>query len=163
MQLNLQQARSDTSNLTQIILEKNIDIAVIQEPYTVSHNVTGFPKSFRIFSHGNGRKRSAIITANKNIDSILISQLSDEDCVVVEFTHKNLNFLGASIYCDIDFDVENITKKVEKVIRAARGKGLILSMDTNARSRTWYDVITNERRKIRKFHNNQRSANYERG
>jgi hypothetical protein len=52
----------------------------VQEPYTVVNvagfpnvnNVAGFPKSFKIFAHGNGRKRSAIIV-NNNIDAIAIN------------------------------------------------------------------------------------------
>jgi len=55
----------------------------VQEPYIVLNNVAGFPKSFRIFAHGNGRKRSAIIVNNK-IDAIAIRQVSDEDATLIE-------------------------------------------------------------------------------
>ena len=64
-QLNLQHSKTATYNLTQLILHNNIDVAFVQEPYIVLNNVAGFPKSFRIFAHGNGRKRSAFIVNNK--------------------------------------------------------------------------------------------------
>ena len=73
-QLNLQHSRTATYNLTQLILQNNIDVTYVQEPYTVLNNVAGFPKSFRIFAHGGGRKGSAIIVNNNNIDAITIRQ-----------------------------------------------------------------------------------------
>jgi hypothetical protein len=76
-QLNLQHSRTAIYNMTQLILQNNIDVAFVQEPYTVLNNVAGFPKSFRIFAHGGGRKRSVIIINNKsNIDAIAIRHLS---------------------------------------------------------------------------------------
>ena len=85
MQLNLQHSRTATYNLTQIILQNNIDIAFLQEPYTVLNNVAGFPKSFKIFALANGRKRSAIIV-NNNIGTIAIQQVSDEDAISIELS-----------------------------------------------------------------------------
>jgi len=76
-QLKLQHSRTATFNLTQIILQNNIDVAFVQEPYTV-------PKSFKIFAHGNDRKRSAIIVNNNNIDEIAIKQVSHEDAILIE-------------------------------------------------------------------------------
>jgi hypothetical protein len=105
VQLNLQHSRTATYNLTQLILLNNIDVAFVQEPYTVVNNVAGFPKSFRIFAHGGGRKRSAVII-NNNIDAIVIRQLSDEDASLLEFRHGGLNFYGASLYFPIDREIE---------------------------------------------------------
>jgi len=64
----------------QTILQKNIDVAFLQEPYTIRNNVAGFPKSFKIFAYGNDRNRSAVIVNNNNkIDAVAIKQVSDED------------------------------------------------------------------------------------
>jgi hypothetical protein len=71
------------SNMTQIILQCNIDIAFLQEPYTILNNVAGFPKGFRIFAHGRGRKRAAIVV-NNAIDVIAITQVSHEDIILTE-------------------------------------------------------------------------------
>jgi len=78
-QLNLQHSKTATHNLTQLILHNSIDVAFVQETYIGLNNVAGFPKSFRIFAHGNGRKRSAIIVNNNKIDAIAIRQVSDEE------------------------------------------------------------------------------------
>jgi len=68
--------------LTQII-QHNIDVAFVQEPYTILNDVAGFPKGFKIFAHGSCRKRSAIIV-NNDVDVIAITQVSHEDAILTE-------------------------------------------------------------------------------
>ena len=52
LQVNLQHSRVATMNLTQIIIQHNIDIAFVQELYSSHNNVAGFPKGFKIFAQG---------------------------------------------------------------------------------------------------------------
>ena len=82
LQVNLQHKRAATSNLVQIMSENKIDLAFVQEPYIIRNNLAGIPKSLRTYVSGNGRKRSALLVNNKEIDIVLITQLSDEDCIV---------------------------------------------------------------------------------
>ena len=84
LQLNLQHSREAASNLTQIILQYNTDIAFVQEPYTILNNVVGFPKGFRIFAYGSGRKRAAIVVNNNDVDIIAITHVSHEDVILTE-------------------------------------------------------------------------------
>ena len=72
------------SKLTQIILQYNIDIAFVQEPYTIFNNVAGFPKGFRIFAYGSGRKRTAIVVNNNDVDIIAVIRVSHEDVILTE-------------------------------------------------------------------------------
>lgn len=145
-QLNLQHSRTATYNLTQLILQNNIDVAFVQEPYTVLNNVAGFPKSLRIFAHGVGRKRSAIII-NNNIDAIAIRQLSNEDATLLELRHGDYNFYGASLCFPIDRDIERDIESIGKIIQLTKGKGIIISIDSNSRSKLWCDKTTNQRGK----------------
>jgi hypothetical protein len=77
--------------------ENQIDLAFVQEPYIVRNNLAGIPKSPRTFISGNERKRSALLVNNKEIDVILITQLSDEDCIVAEISYSNTKFYGIKI------------------------------------------------------------------
>jgi len=147
LQLNLQHSQCATYNLTEIILQNNIDVAFLQEPYTVLNNVAGFPKSFKIFAYGNGRKRAAIIVNNNKIDAVAIKQVSDEDATVIEFSYKGLNFYGASLYFAIDRDLGRDIGKVEEIRKLTRGKGLILSIYSNSQSKLRYDTHTKQRGK----------------
>jgi hypothetical protein len=146
-QLNLQHSKTATYNLTQLILH-NIDVAFVQEPYIVLNNVAGFPKSFRIFAHGNGRKRSAIIVNKNKIDAIAIRQVSVEDATLIELSYSGFNFYGASLYFPNDCDIERDIESLEEIIQLTKGKGLLLSIDSNSRSKLWNDTITNQRGKF---------------
>ena len=147
LQLNLQHTQTATLNLAQIILQKNLGVAFVQEPYTAFNNVAGFPKSFRIFAHGNGRKRSAVIVNNNFIDAIAIKQVSNEDAILIEFSYEGLTFYGASLYFPIDRDIAGDFETVEEIIQLTKGKGLILSIDSNSRSTLWHDTSMNQRGK----------------
>lgn len=84
LQLNLQHSRAATVNLTKLIVDRETEILLLQEPYVIKNNITGISKRYRIFSSGEGRNRSVIVTTNNRIDAILIKQLSNLDTVVLE-------------------------------------------------------------------------------
>jgi hypothetical protein len=134
--------KTATDNFNQLTKEANIDIAFIQEPYNYQNQVIGFPRNYGIFTSGTAQKRAAVI-ANKAIDAILIDQLLDEDKAVIEITYSNLKFIATSIYLDIKKEMTSDLHKIENIQRLANGQGLLVAMDSNARS-TWYDAITNK-------------------
>ena len=144
-QLNLQHSRVATSNLPQIILQYNIDIAFVQEPYTLLNNVVGFPKGFRILTHGGGRNRAAIVVNNNDVDITAITQVSHEDAILTEIRYKGVKFYGASIYLPIDRDIERDLDTIENILQFTTGDGLILAIDSNGRNKLWSDKCTNTR------------------
>jgi hypothetical protein len=117
----------------------------VQEPYTILNNVAAFPKGFRIFVHGSGRKRSAIIVNNNNVDIIAITQVSHEDAILIEIRYEGLTFYGASLYLPIDCDIERDFETTKDILQLTKGEGLVLAIDSNARSKLWSDTCTNTR------------------
>jgi len=100
LQVNLQQKRAAMSSLVQLMSENQIDLAFVQEPYIIRNNLAGIPKLLRTYMSGNGKKRSALLVNNKEIDVILITQLFN-DCIVAEISCRNTKFYGISSYFDI--------------------------------------------------------------
>jgi chlorite dismutase len=49
---------------------------------------------------------------------------------------------------DYNDSVESNIKTMEKMLDITKGEKLIIAMDSNSRSTTWYDVTTNSRRKL---------------
>jgi hypothetical protein len=126
--------------------ENQIDIAFVQEPYIICNNLAGIPKSLRTYVSGNGRKRSALLV-NKT-DVVLITQFSDEDCIVAEISYRNTKFFGISLYFDITEAIEINIRKTEQILNYLKGQGLLIAAGSNARSKTWYDTITNQRGEV---------------
>jgi hypothetical protein len=91
-QINLQHSRTASSNLVQLINQHNVDITFIQESYTINNKLAGLPRSCKVYTSGDGRKRTAVVINNDRLDVTLITQLSNEDCVVVEVQSEASNF-----------------------------------------------------------------------
>jgi hypothetical protein len=137
-----------TDNLLKIIEEDGTDILCIQEPYTIGNKIVGLPRSYKVFASGEGRKRAAIVINNKQIDTILITQLSDEDAVVLEMKVDNVTLIIASMYFDINRPIDIDLQKMEATLTHAKGVGIIFAIDSNSRSTSWHDVLTNKRGRI---------------
>ena len=99
--------------------------------------MAGFPKSFRTFAYGNGRKISAIIVNNNFLDAIAFEQVSHENAILIENSYEDFTFYGASLYFSIDRDIARDFETVEKIIQLAKWKGLIFSTDSSSRSTLW--------------------------
>ena len=148
IQINLQHSKAATDNLNEVISRLGTDVIFIQEPYLLRNKLNRISRKYRQFTGGVGHKRAAIVITNRGIDAILIKQLSEDDIVVVEITQGNLKFIAARLYLDIKSDLNNDILKIERILQFAKGKGLILALDSNSRSKVWHDVQTNARGKI---------------
>jgi len=82
------------------------------------------------------------------IDVLLIGQLSEEDFVVVEITQDNFKLIATGIYLDAGNEISMDLNKIENILWFAKGRGLLVAMDSNARSKTWHDVLTNKRGRL---------------
>lgn len=96
---------------------------------------------------GNGRRRAAIIVASKKIDVILINQLSGEDIIVAQVSKGNFNFIVVSAYFDISTDINAELSEIDSILNFAKGKPILIAIDSNARSELWYDKLTNAKGK----------------
>jgi len=76
---------------------RKMDITPVQEPYLYQQEIKGVSRKYRTYSHGEGKRRAAIILANKNIGALLITQYSDKDSVLLEIQQGNEKFYAASI------------------------------------------------------------------
>ena len=132
--------------MIKIIEKEEPDVIFVQEPYEHQNRPVGIEK-YRIFTAGNGKHRAAIVIPNNKIDAMLITQISNEDTVFVEIIHENLKFFAASMYFDIEDQIENIFSKIDTILQFAKGEMILIATDSNSRSTSWHDRITNSRRK----------------
>ena len=71
-QINLQHSRTATSNLGQLI-NQHVNITYVQEPYTINNKLAGLPRSHKVYISGDGRKGTAIVINNDQLDVTLIT------------------------------------------------------------------------------------------
>jgi hypothetical protein len=77
IQTTLQHSKSATNNLIKVTDTEETDIIFAQEPFVYQNRPVGFGKKYRVFSAGTGKRRTAIIIRDDNIDAILLSKISD--------------------------------------------------------------------------------------
>jgi len=131
-----------------IIDEEKTDVLCLQEPYVIHNKFAGMPRRLKIYASGEGRHRAAIVVTNNQIDFLLLRQLSDEDTVVLEAVSDKGKIIIASMYFDINRQIEYDLNKIEAIIQHAKGAGVLLSIDSNSRSTSWHDNQTNSRGRI---------------
>jgi len=69
----------------------------------------------------------------------------NEESIVTEISYKNTKFYERSLYFHITEDIEINIRKTEQILNYSKGQGWLIAADSNARSKTWYDTITNKR------------------
>jgi hypothetical protein len=119
----------------------------VQEPYKYQNRPVRIKKKCRIFTARNGKHRAAIVIPTNTIDAMLITQISNEDTVFLEIIHKKIKFFAVSMYFDIEEQIENNFTKIDEILQCAKGGRILIATDSNSRSKTWHDIITNSRGK----------------
>jgi hypothetical protein len=97
IQVNLQHSKAGTDNLMQVITTEKIGIALMQEVYLFQGRPLGITNRYRIFTADEGKSRAAIVVSDTTIDALLITQLSDNDAVLLEIDNGQIHIYAASI------------------------------------------------------------------
>jgi hypothetical protein len=121
--------------------QEKSDILFIQAPYLYKHRMTGITNSYRNYT--SLKDRATIVITNKQIDAVLITQLSDRDTVILELEY-NTKFFTASMYFDITTETERELDKIDQILEFTKGNGLIIAVDSNSGSAAWHDTLTKE-------------------
>jgi hypothetical protein len=126
----------------------NSDIIFIQELYLYKNRMAGLTKSHRNYISLDDKSRAAILITNNKIDAVLITQLSNPDCVLLELRYNNTRFFTASMYFDITKETKSELNKIDEILEFTKGNGLVIAVDSNSRSTECHDIQTNKRGKI---------------
>jgi len=126
-------------------LKKRNQTIFFQEPYEYQNKAVGFGKKCRIFTAGNGKHRRAIVIPNNKIDAMLITHTSNEDTAVLEIIHEKIKFFAVSMYLDIEEQIVNSFTNIDEILPFTKGTRILIAADSNSRSKTWHDKITNSR------------------
>ena len=63
----------------------------------------------------------------------------------MELKLRRVTIIVASMYFDIERPIEADLKKMQAVIKHAKGIATIFAIDSNSRSTSWNDILTNKR------------------
>lgn len=137
VQLNCQRSQRVLYDLGNTMLENNIPIALIQEPYTANGRLSGLPASFRVIS-SNGACKAAIILNSSVVDIMEVTSLTRECCVCAWVHSAGDGFYVSSIYCQFGSSIHPFLHYMQEVVNLAASKPLCIGLDANAVSPLWY-------------------------
>jgi hypothetical protein len=67
--------------------------------------------------------------------------------VVLEVVNNKVKIILAGLYFDLNQQIENDLNKIETIIHVNKA-GVFLTMDSNSRSTSWHDSLTNVRGRL---------------
>ena len=117
-----------------LVEKEKPDIIFIQEPYLNKRKMTGITRTFRSYFSPEDNNRAAIVITNKEIDAVLITQLSSSDILLLEIEYKNTKAFIPSAYFDITTKIEDELNRLDKILELTKKHGVVIAVDSNSRS-----------------------------
>ena len=82
--------------------------------------MTGITRSFRSYLSPADNNRAAIVNTNKEIDAVLITQISNSDIVLLEIEYKNTKAFIASACFDITTNIEDELIRLDQILELTK-------------------------------------------
>lgn len=147
VQINLHHSKMATCHLALLMVEKGLDVALIQEPWVKNDVIHGLRlKNYSLFySKGRGKPRTCILVNNKN-KVFLMPNFSDQDITTVKWERRGgAPLMLSSVYMAHDAPIPSAD--VQNIVESARTErvNLILGCDANAHHTLWGSTDINER------------------
>lgn len=144
LQANLQKARPAIDNLIETITREQIDISLIQEPYTKNNEILGFPNRWKlIYQKEANPPRAAILISNPNWNPTTIK--NTKDLISIELNTIDKDFIFCSVYADGNLNIEDTLNDLDDVLDHTNCKNIIIGGDFNSHNIVWGYPKSNER------------------
>ena len=135
IQINLARSRSTLLDLVNVCQKQNIDLALIQEPYTSNVGVVRV-SGYQTFQRKTSDVvKSAIVCFNRNIKAILQTELSTSDVTTIDINSGGLSLRLISVYNKPEQNIEEILSLLNK--SCSTSGRIIIGGDVNSSHNAW--------------------------
>lgn len=154
VQLNMNGSRLVTPELREKIHANNIDLMLLQEPYSWNNRVAGFGLQTRILTGNKSDEKpwAAIGITSSKLTVLHLKHLSNAYCVCAEVSMDTRSVYFISAYFRFSENIDGHIQHLDLILRQLRGKKVILGIDSNAKSHQWHSgKLDNRGRKLEFF------------
>jgi hypothetical protein len=151
-QINLGTGKVCTSEIRKISDELGIDILLMQEPYTykkVINNtwtIPGMGMTSRVTpSHSRDPFFASVVCFNEQFDYLSLEGYTSRYVAAAEIKTRNQSLVLVSAYFPPNDNLSESIKLVENIIKDFKYHKVILGMDSNSKSETWFSEYTDAR------------------
>ncbi|CAK9811752.1 Retrovirus-related Pol polyprotein from type-1 retrotransposable element R1 (Fragment) [Anthophora quadrimaculata] len=131
------------------MLEKKIDLLCIQEPYCFKNQVKGYttPGLIVVQPAMDEYKWVAAVVNNNTIQVLQSISEETEHVMCFKIYKRNTEICFINVYCQFCLRIEPILDIVEKMIQRITDQRIVITVDANAKSSTWYSDTTDDKGK----------------
>lgn len=151
IQVNLQNSPVTTGELVKLLLEGRINIALVQEPYTVKtgskHRIPGL-NGMKYVAEEEEKFQASILYNKKNTLALAIPQFMTKNVSVITTSKGGKKFNYASVYIPPSADIHAEIPSIRRVVEGMQGQRICIGGDFNARSTVWFDVRDDARASV---------------
>ncbi|XP_035205945.1 uncharacterized protein LOC118180971, partial [Stegodyphus dumicola] len=138
-QINLQRAEAANTQLVQHVLDHEIDIILLQQPYCRNGAIACLPLSWKMFQRkaqlNELPPRAAIICCNPQWSPLIIKQARDHDAILLNYNISQI--ILSSIYSPPPEDISNAVDSIAEIHREHTTIPHVISGDLNAHNVIW--------------------------
>lgn len=142
-QCNLQKSRTATYEIMGQIINNNLQIGIVQEPYAYkSENTFKIPGHSRLCKYSQNSKKilSCIITnENQDFNTLFVPQLSTEHITVVAIEKSGEQIIIVSVYFPPNIVIQEELEQLQKIIDFSNGTKFLTAGDFNVQCTIRYD------------------------
>lgn len=149
-QINAQMSMTAAASLEVIIREKNIDILCLQEPYCFKRKVRGYTASELRKVQPELCDYSWVAAVVKKNRVEVLHGIGDEEEHVMCFKviTEAMEIYIINVYCQYSLPIEPMLRRIEEILNNIGSNNVIITMDSNSKSTTWFSDYTDERGRI---------------
>lgn len=143
-QINVDHSHTATSELQNVVVERRIDVLLLQEPYVVDGRLPLISTRFKCVYATGGNVWSAVVLVNPAID-IWATTFVDSHVVCAGLRLGNREFYVVSAYFQFSEGPAEYLNRLEGVLDRTHPGSILIGADVNARSSLWHCAETCER------------------
>lgn len=141
LQLNGRGCQRISGEIRQAAAEQNIDILLIQDPYSKLNNnhymLCDTGRTIKTAATRKEKPMALVAICNRNLDIVYLPKLSTTHCACAEISTQDGTIYAISHYFQWKDDIEKHLDHLQKVLTTLKGKRIILGIDTNSESGLW--------------------------
>lgn len=140
LQINAGRTAKVNAEIRDLVDIEELQVVAIQEPYTVRGKVASLGGSVRVVSGERmGEKAwSAVAIFDPSIVVMRLDQFCDSHVVCVQVDDGKTMAYVVSGYFQYSHPIEIYLDRVGRILRSLHGQKIIICLDANAKSTTWY-------------------------
>lgn len=138
VQYNCQRAYAVMCDLGEMMRERRVSVALLQEPYERHGRVVGLPINMDVIVCESGTVKAAVVVNDSRLDVMCVRECTNKLGVSVWLKGDFGEMYVVSMYCQYGKCIEPYLAYMDRVCETAGRKRLLIGMDANAVSPLWY-------------------------